>query len=108
MLAMPTKLAMLATVTTWPLLCLIMSGKKARQVYQWDSRLTPKILCSSSGDVSMMVCEAPMPALLMRIDGFPKLDLIWSATRETASALVISQRKSKMLSGRSVNTQTMD
>lgn len=93
MLATVTKLAMLATVTTWPLFCLTISGRKAWVVYQWESKLTPKILFNCAGVVSRIVWEEPMPALLTRIDGWPRLDLTSSAALVTASGSVMSQRK---------------
>lgn len=90
---------MLATVTMCPLSCLIMAGRNSPTVYQWLSRLTPKIFCSWRGVVSTMVCAEPIPALLMRMVGCPTLLRIVSAALWTAVGSVMSQVWKWMLSG---------
>jgi len=74
------KLAVLAIVTIWPLLCRSMSGRKALVVYQLLRTFTSKIFRRYASDVVRMVWDARSPALLMRIVGAPIVSLTFSAT----------------------------
>ena len=67
----------------WPWFRLIMSGSSSLTVTKWARVLTRQTFSMLEGSASMIRLKAAMPALLMRIEGAPRLERIESAAALT-------------------------
>lgn len=78
-------------MTTVPWLAVTMEGRNSRTRRKWERMFTAKIRSREVSVDLRIVKLLPMPALLIRIVGCPRVEWTEAAALETASWDVISQ-----------------
>ena len=87
------KAAQEAMVTTVPWLVLAMEGTNSRTVRKWERMLTLKVFSTEAWLELRSIEPLPMPALLTRMVGLPRVERTVAATSERDSVEVMSQVK---------------
>lgn len=80
-------------MTTVPWLAVTMEGRNSRTRRKWERMFTAKIRSREVSVDLRIVKLLPMPALLIRIVGCPRVERTEAAVLETASGEVMSQVK---------------